>query len=177
MCLCYVMKNKNYIPMQNSLWNVHTYLYCRKVKCHWNLIVFFFKKIFFPLLSFFPHALMTLLFSCHLQVPPSRLLVCLFVCLFVCFSFRSVYQHRLARRNVLRSSHNSRLEMIFFFFLPLKIIHPYKIKVSKKQKERTKKPKKEIDTNQTKRIKSKKKCLCASWYWTGKNVSSSWIKL
>ena len=171
--------------MQNSLWNVHTYLYCRKVKCHWNLIVFFLKKIFFPLLSFFPHALMTLLFSCHLQVPPSRLLVCLFVCLFVCFSFRSVYQHRLARRNVLRSSHNSRLEMLgmygvtwfFFFFLPLKIIHPYKIKVSKKQKERTKKPKKEIDTNQTKRIKSKKKCLCASWYWTGKNVSSSWIKL
>lgn len=42
-----------------------------------------------------------------------------------------------------------------------KIIHPYKIKVSKKKKNRYK-------SNQEDQIKEKS--LCASWCWTGKNI-------
>lgn len=86
----------------------------------WILSFSFFLKSFSPFFLFFLTRNDIIVQLSPPGFPPR---VCLFVCLSVCFSFRSVYQHRLARRNVLRSSHNSRLEMLgmygvtwFFFF-------------------------------------------------------------
>lgn len=73
-------------------------------------------------------------------------------CLFV-FSFRSVYQHRLACRNFKIIIHSC-LEMLGMYgvtWFPLKSYIRTKSKWVKK-----KIPKKRIDTNQTERIKSKK---------------------
>lgn len=146
--------------MQNSLWNVHTYLYCRKVKCHWNLTDFFFCSFFFIIFSFFYFVWLIV----HLCVSPS--------CWFVCFSFRSIYQHQLSCRNFKIIIHSC-LEMLGMYgvtWFPLKSNIRTKSKwVKNKQK------KNRYKSNQEDQIKEK--CLCASWYWTGKNVSSSWIRL
>lgn len=140
----------NYIPMQNSLWNVHTYLYCRKVKCHGN-----------SFLSFSIFTCYDLLFCCRPCVSPS---CCLFQ--FSVFFLTSIGY----LVEMLKIITHSRLKMhVWSYMFSSKIIHPYKIKMSKKQAKRRYKSNQEVKIKET--------CLCASWYWIGKNVSSSWIRL
>ena len=121
----------NYIPMQNSLWNVHTYLYCRKVKCHWN-----------SFLSFSFCTCYDLLFCCRPCVSPS---CCLFQ--FSVFFFTSIGY----LVEMLKIGAHSRLKMLGMYgvtWFPLKSYIRTKSKWVKNKKRE--------DTNQTKRLKSKK---------------------
>lgn len=123
-------------------------IYPCKIPCEMYIRIFIAER-----LSVFSFFFKLLLFCRHLGV---------------CFSFRSFYQHQLARRNLKIIIHSclEKLGMYGVTWFPLKSYIRTKSKWVKKKR---------IDTNQTKRIKSKKKVSVHPDVELEK--TSSWIRL
>lgn len=139
--------------MQNSLWNVHTYLYCRKVKSVTEILLisfflYFFLFLFFHFSFFFFYSLWLIVLLSPLWSPH--------VCLVSVFGlFTSI---GLACRNFFKIMIHSCLEMLGMYgvtWFPLKSYIRTKSKWVKKKKKNTRRRRR--DTNQTKRIKNKEK--------------------
>lgn len=157
MCLCYVMKNKMMYPCKTPCEMYIRIFIAERLSVTEILLISFFKSFFFSFFVIFFFTCNDLLFSCHLCVSPS--------CLFVCFSFRSIYQHQLSCRNFKIIIHSclETLGMYGVTWFPLKSY----IRTKSKWVEKQTKKRIGYKSNQ-RREKAKGKCLCASWYWTGK---------